>query len=137
MTDLSWLPRESGTKDHFLWNEAQFSAQAPGVMFEKKPVLDAAGKPVEGLYSAWITLNNPSQYNSYTTEMVKSVIAGFQRASADSSVIAAVFTAMGDKAFCTGGNTQEYAEYYSGRPNEYGLYMDLFNAMVDGILGCK
>ena len=96
-----------------------------------------AGKPVDGLYSAWITLNNPTQYNSYTTEMVKSVIAGFQRASADSSVVAAVFTAVGDKAFCTGGNTQEYAEYYSGRPNEYGLYMDLFNAMVDGILGCK
>ncbi len=44
MADLSWLPRESGTKDHFLWNEAQFSLQAPGVMFEKKPVLDAAGK---------------------------------------------------------------------------------------------
>ena len=137
MADLSWLPRESGTKDHFLWNESQFSSKAPGVMFEKKPVLDAAGKPVEGLYSAWITLNNPTQYNSYSTEMVKSVIAGFQRASADSSVIAAVFTAMGDKAFCTGGNTQEYAEYYSGRPNEYGLYMDLFNTMVDGILGCK
>ena len=52
-------------------------------------------------------------------------------------MVAAVFTAMGDKAFCTGGNTKEYAEYYAGRPNEYGLYMDLFNAMVDGILGCK
>ncbi|MEK6655687.1 MAG: 6-oxocyclohex-1-ene-1-carbonyl-CoA hydratase, partial [Thermodesulfobacteriota bacterium] len=62
---------------------------------------------------------------------------GFQRASVDSSVVAAVFTAVGDKAFCTGGNTKEYAEYYAGRPNEYGLYMDLFNAMVDGILGCK
>ena len=102
MADLSWLPRESGTKDHFLWNEAQFSLQAPGVMFEKKPVLDAAGKPVEGLYSAWITLNNPTQYNSYTTEMVKGVIAGFQRASADSSVIAAVFTGTGRQGFLYG-----------------------------------
>ena len=106
-------------------------------MFEKRPILDPSGNPVEGLFSAWIILNNPMQYNSYTTEMVKGVIAGFQRASADSSVVAAVFTAMGDKAFCTGGNTKEYAEYYSGRPNEYGLYMDLFNAMVDAILGCK
>jgi len=137
MADLSWLPRESGIKDHFLWGDEHFSAEAPGVKFEKKPILDPKGSPVDGLYSAWITLNNPRQYNSYTTEMVKGVIAGFQRASADASVVAAVFTAMGDKAFCTGGNTKEYAEYYAGRPNEYGSYMDLFNAMVDGILGCK
>ncbi len=137
MSTLDWLPRESGKKDHHLWGEEHFSTEAPGTIFEKKPILDPKGNPVEGLYSAWITLNNPTQYNSYTTEMVKGVIAGFQRASADNSVVAAVFTAAGDKAFCTGGNTKEYAEYYSNRPNEYGLYMDLFNAMVDGILGCK
>jgi len=137
MSDLSWLPSESGNKNHFLWGEEHFSATAPGVIYEKKPVVDHQGNAIDGIYSAWITLNNPKQYNSYTTEMVKGVIAGFQRASADSSVVAAVFTAMGDKAFCTGGNTKEYAEYYGRRPNEYGLYMDLFNAMVDGILGCK
>jgi 6-oxo-cyclohex-1-ene-carbonyl-CoA hydrolase len=137
MADLSWLPRESGIKDHFLWGDEHFSSEAPGVIFEKKPILDPKGKAVDGLYSAWIILNNPVQYNSYTTEMVKGVIAGFQKASADPSVVAAVFTAMGDKAFCTGGNTKEYAEYYSNRPQEYGAYMDLFNAMVDGILTCK
>jgi 6-oxo-cyclohex-1-ene-carbonyl-CoA hydrolase len=137
MGDLSWLPSESGLKDHFLWGNEHFSDQAPGVMYEKKPILDSSGNSVPDLYSAWITLNNPKQFNSYTTEMVKGVIAGFQRASADSSVVAAVFTAVGDKAFCTGGNTKEYAEYYSGRPNEYGIYMDLFNAMVDSILSCK
>jgi len=137
MSDLSWLPRESGLKDHYLWGEEHFSDQAPGVIFEKKPILDPKGTKVDGLYSAWITLNNPKQYNSYTTEMVKGVIAGFQRVSADNSVVAAVFTAAGDKAFCTGGNTKEYAEYYSGRPHEYGNYMDLFNGMVDAILTCK
>ena len=52
-------------------------------------------------------------------------------------MVAAVFTAVGDRAFCTGGNTKEYAEYYSKRPNEYGEYMDLFIGMVDAILGCK
>jgi 6-oxo-cyclohex-1-ene-carbonyl-CoA hydrolase len=95
------------------------------------------GSVVEGLHSAWITLNNPKQYNSYTTEMVKGVIAGFSKASMDRTVVAAVFTAAGDRAFCTGGNTKEYAEYYSGKPTEYGLYMDLFNGMVDAILMCK
>jgi 6-oxo-cyclohex-1-ene-carbonyl-CoA hydrolase len=47
-----------------------------------------------------------------------------------------VFTAVGDKAFCTGGNTKEYAEYYAGNPQEYRQYMRLFNDMVSGILGC-
>ncbi len=69
--------------------------------------------------------------------MIKGAIAGFHKASMDRSVVAAIFTAVGDKAFCTGGNTKEYAEYYSERPNEYGEYMDLFNAMVDSILNCK
>ncbi len=137
MADLNWLPRESGLKDHYLWGDEYFSDQDPGIIFKKKPILDPGGKPVEDLYSAWITLNNPKQYNSYTTDMVKGVIAAFQRASADNSVVAAVFTAVGDKAFCTGGNTREYAEYYSGRPNEYGNYMDLFNGMIDSILTCK
>ncbi len=137
MANLDWMPREHGEKNHALWGDEHFSDEAPGVIYEKKPILDPKGQPVEGLYSAWITLNNPRQYNSYTTKMVKGVIAGFQRASADSSVVAAIFTAAGDKAFCTGGNTKEYSEYYSGRPNEYGLYMDLFNAMVDSILNCK
>jgi len=98
---------------------------------------DPEGRPIAGLYTAWITLNNPTQFNSYTTEMVKGVIAGFQAASQDRSVVAAIFTAVGDRAFCTGGNTKEYAEYYSQRPHEYGEYMDLFNTMVDAILNCK
>ena len=55
---------------------------------------------------AEIRLNNPGQYNSYTTNMVKGVIAAFFAASGDRSVVAAVFTGTGFDAFCTGGNTQ-------------------------------
>jgi 6-oxocyclohex-1-ene-carbonyl-CoA hydrolase len=134
---LEWLRKDNELKDHQLLGDSHFGTEAPSVIFEKRPVTDPQGKAVPGLYSAWITLNNPAQYNSYTTEMVKAVIAGFQKASSDRSVVAAVFTAVGDKAFCTGGNTAEYAAYYAKRPNEYGEYMDLFNAMVDGILNCK
>ncbi len=105
--------------------------------YEKRPVKGEDGKPVAGLYNAWITLDNPAQFNSYTTQMVKSVILAFREASAARDVVAVVFTGAGDKAFCTGGNTKEYAEYYSKRPTEYGLYMDLFNGMIDAILNCK
>lgn len=106
------------------------------VIYEKRPVRDSAGQPVKGLYNAWIILNNPAQFNSYTTEMVKAVILAFREASAARDVVAVVFTGTGDKAFCTGGNTKEYAEYYAGNPQEYRGYMRLFNDMVSAILAC-
>ncbi|HUY03911.1 MAG TPA: 6-oxocyclohex-1-ene-1-carbonyl-CoA hydratase [Rhodocyclaceae bacterium] len=134
---LEWLKRDDELKDHQLFDNSHFGKEAPTIMYEERPVVDDKGQAAAGLYSAWIWLNNPAQYNSYTTEMVKGVIAGFQRASSDRKIVAVVFTAVGDKAFCTGGNTAEYAAYYGKRPNEYGEYMDLFNTMVDGILNCK
>lgn len=134
---LDWLPKEAGVKDHLLWGEEHFGTEPPCTIYEEKPILDPDGKPVEGLHSAWIILNNPAQLNSYTTEMVKGVIAGFSRASMNRNVVAVVFTGAGTRAFCPGGNTKEYAEYYSTKPQEYGEYMDLFNGMVDGILMCK
>ena len=134
---LSWIPREGGVKDHNLWGMEHFGTTAPCTMYEEKPILDPTGKPVEGLASAWITLNNPAQYNSYTTEMVKGVIAGFQRAQEARNVVAVIFTGAGNAAFCTGGNTKEYSEYYSQKPTEYNEYMTLFNTMVDSILMCQ
>jgi len=106
------------------------------VLYEKRPATRRDGSVVDGLYNAWIILNNPKQYNSYTTDMVKATILAFRRASVDREVNAVVFTGVGDKAFCTGGNTKEYAEYYAGNPQEYRQYMRLFNDMVSAILGC-
>ncbi|MBP8298446.1 MAG: 6-oxocyclohex-1-ene-1-carbonyl-CoA hydratase, partial [Burkholderiales bacterium] len=83
-----------------------------------------------------IWLDNPGQYNSYTTDMVKGVILAFRAASNARDVNCVVFTGVGDKAFCTGGNTKEYAEYYAGQPQEYRQYMRLFNDMVSAILAC-
>jgi 6-oxo-cyclohex-1-ene-carbonyl-CoA hydrolase len=123
-------------KDHGLVAEQVRKSVTEGVIYEKRPVKGADGKPVAGLYNAWITLNNPTQFNSYTTEMVKSVILIFRAASAARDVVAVVFTGAGDKAFCTGGNTKEYAEYYAGNPQEYRGYMRLFNDMVSTILAC-
>ena len=108
----------------------------PGLRVEKRPARLPDGRVVAGLYNSWIILDNPSQLNSYTTEMVKGVILAFRAASATRDVVAVVFTGSGDRAFCTGGNTREYAEYYAGNPQEYRQYMRLFNDMVSAILGC-
>ena len=134
---LEWMPRDNEEKDHALHTDVHWGTDAPTVVYEKRPLTDPQGKVVEGLFVSWIRLNNPKQYNSYTTEMVKGVIAGFENASLDRSVVAAVFTGTGPYSFCTGGNTKEYSEFYSSRPDEYGQYMELFNHMVDSILACK
>ena len=119
-------------KDHDLVSTFDFE----GVLYEERPIYDSAGSVIEGLYAIQITLNNPKQFNSYTTEMVKGVILGMRRASNDRACVAVVFTGAGDRAFCTGGNTKEYAEYYAGQPEEYRQYMRLFNDMVTAILHC-
>ncbi len=108
----------------------------PGVRFEKRPARLPDGSIVPGLFNAWITLDNPSQYNSYTTDMVKGVILAMRAGANARDVVCVVFTGAGDKAFCTGGNTKEYAEYYAGHPQEYRQYMRLFNDMVSAILMC-
>ena len=112
------------------------AGEVPGVRFEKRPAKTADGQTVPGLFNAWITIDNPKQYNSYTTGIVKGLIAAFRAASNARDVVAAVFTGAGVKAFCTGGNTKEYAEYYAGWPLEYRQYMRLFNDMVSAILAC-
>ena len=131
------MPRDNEQKDHSLHTSVHWDTEAPGVVYEKRPLTDPEGNVVDKLYVSWIRLNNPNQYNSYTTGMVKGVIAGFENASLDRSVVAVVFTGIGPYAFCTGGNTKEYSEFYSLRSDEYGQYMELFNHMVDAILGCK
>ena len=119
-------------KDHNLTRDETWDH----IIVERRPLRDADGNAVEGLVNHWIILNNPRQYNSYTTDMVKEVILAFRRASNDRSAVAVIFTGAGDRAFCTGGNTKEYAEYYAGHPEEYRQYMRLFNDMVTGIMLC-
>ncbi|MBW1674824.1 MAG: 6-oxocyclohex-1-ene-1-carbonyl-CoA hydratase, partial [Deltaproteobacteria bacterium] len=72
---LDWLVRDNEVKDHQLFGDEHFGTEPPCTMYEKKPLFNpATGEAVEGLTVAWVTLNNPAQYGSYTTEMVKGVI---------------------------------------------------------------
>ncbi len=54
-------------KSHTLVPEREFTE----IRYELRPVLDNSGAPVEGLHNCWISLDNPGQYNSYTTDAVK------------------------------------------------------------------
>ena len=67
---------------HDLVPDAAREAITDRVLYEKRPARRPDGSVAEGLFNAWITLNNPSQFNSYTTDMVKGchpgVSSGFQ-----------------------------------------------------------
>jgi 6-oxo-cyclohex-1-ene-carbonyl-CoA hydrolase len=119
-------------KDHRLTGDVAFEA----IRYERRPALARDGATVPDLVNAWIWLDNPAQLNSYTTQALRELILAFRQASMDRSVVAVVFTGTGHRAFCAGGNTREYAEYYAGRPLEYRQYMRLFNDLVTGILTC-
>ncbi len=121
---------------HDLVDHNLVQTEYQSLLYELRPCLDQDGAEVPELYNAWIFLNNPAQYNSYTTVAVKEIILAVRQASNDRRVVAVVFTGVGTKAFCTGGNTKEYAEYYTGRPLEYKQYMRLFNDMITSILHC-
>ena len=78
----------------------------PGVILEKRAAHCPGGRLLDGLYHAWITLDNAKKYNAYTTEMIKGVILAFRRASAMRDVVTVVFTGAGDKAFGSVGKTK-------------------------------
>jgi 6-oxo-cyclohex-1-ene-carbonyl-CoA hydrolase len=106
------------------------------ILVERRPARDHAGHTVKGLHNLWITLNNPKELNSYTTEMLKELILAFREASNDRAAVTVVLTGAGTRAFCSGGNTREYAENYAGAPGEYRQYMRLFNDAVTTVLHC-
>jgi 6-oxocyclohex-1-ene-carbonyl-CoA hydrolase len=104
--------------------------------YERRPVRDRDGGVVAGLHQIWLTLDNERQLNSYTTATLAELIVAVRRASADRAAVAVVLTGAGSRAFCSGGNTAEYATYYAGRPLEYLQYMRLFNDAVTALLVC-
>jgi 6-oxo-cyclohex-1-ene-carbonyl-CoA hydrolase len=100
---LEWMPREGELKIIFCLKKTWCRA-AIGEPMTTPPAWSTpknrssnpfTGEEVPDLYVAEVRLNNPRQYNSYTTTMVKGVIAGFRAASGDRSVVATVFTGTG------------------------------------------
>jgi 6-oxocyclohex-1-ene-carbonyl-CoA hydrolase len=112
------------------------SAPRQHILVERRPARTREGLPAAGLHNLWITLNNPDELNSYTTDMVKEIILALGEASNDRGTVCVVLTGAGNRSFCAGGNTREYAEIYAGAPAEYRQYMRLFNDMVTAVLHC-
>jgi enoyl-CoA hydratase/carnithine racemase len=78
----------------------------------------------------WITLNRPKKLNSVTVNMFKELQMAHEEAAQDPEVCAVVSTGAGEKAFCVGGDIDEFinaAGDYGTKVCEYGIR--LTNAM--------
>ena len=129
--DVAAATRPSKLVDHDVGQDA---ALPPGVLYEKKPATRGNGAKADGLYNAWITLDNPKQLNALTVDMMKGATMAFRRASLSRDVVAIVLTGAGTTSFCTGGNVEELATTYAGNPQEFRQYMRLFMDLVSTIL---
>jgi 6-oxo-cyclohex-1-ene-carbonyl-CoA hydrolase len=107
---------------------------APGIRVERRPARRGDGSPAEGLYNAWVILDNPKQLNALSVDMMKGATVALRQTSLSRDVVAIVLTGEGSTSFCTGGNVQELAEYYAGNPQEFRQYMRLFMDLVTTIL---
>ena len=133
---LEWIKRapKDTQIDHTMYDTKYLNAESqPRTTLENKPLLDPKGNVVDGLYVAWVTLDNPKQYNSYTMEMLHATAAAFDKASHDPSVVAVIFTGSGAHGFCTGGNVPEYSEYYVQRPLACQEYMSVYWRAFDAV----
>jgi 6-oxo-cyclohex-1-ene-carbonyl-CoA hydrolase len=129
--DVAKATRPKALVDHNVVPDAPI---AVGVRLERRPARRPDGTPADGLFNAWVILDNPKQMNALTVEMMKGATVALRRASLARDVVAIVLTATGTTSFSTGGNVQELAEYYVGNPQEFRQYMRLFMDLVTTIL---
>ncbi len=85
---------------------------------------------------ATITIDRPHNYNAYSTEALRELVAAFEDAAFDDTVGVVVYTGAGTRAFCTGGDVKEYEERYTAKPRDYWKYMRLFRRYLESIVQC-
>ncbi len=98
---------------------AEFAGQPPSrlhfaeILYEKK----------DGV--ATVTLNRPDVYNAYSSQTLREMIAAFRDAAWDDSVAVVVLTGAGEKAFCSGGDAQEFSTEFLHRPRNFWKWQGL------------
>jgi 6-oxo-cyclohex-1-ene-carbonyl-CoA hydrolase len=102
-----------------------------GVQMDRRPVPGH-----DGLFSVWLTLDNPTALNAYTHDMLRALVLGIGEADQDPAVVTLVLTGAGTKAFCTGGDVAHYAASFAGRPGLMARYMRLYGSVITALLQC-
>lgn len=109
-------------------------------VFESKNASSLCLKEVQYEKRGWvghITIDRPANYNAYSTTALVELASAFQDASWDDRIAVVVFSGVGNKAFCTGGDVKEYQESYTKKPRDYWKYMSCFKAYIESITNCS
>lgn len=80
---------------------------------------------------ATVAINRPKLYNAYTSFSLREILTALQDAQYDDTIGVIVFTGVGDKAFCTGGDVGEYGNEFILKPRDYWKYLGYFAGMLD------
>lgn len=87
-------------------------------------------------FTAQVAIDRPDELNSYVLGTLKELCAAFEEAMGDPNVQFVVLTGTGDDAFCTGGNVDEYAEYYTSNSRQFLEWGEYYGRVFDLILHC-
>lgn len=74
---------------------------------------------------ARVTINRPEVYNAYSAQTLREMLQALRDAAWDDAVGVVVLTGAGDKAFCAGGDAQEFSAEFLKRPRHYWKWVGL------------
>jgi enoyl-CoA hydratase/carnithine racemase len=74
---------------------------------------------------ARVTLARPEVYNAYRAQTLREMGQAFRDAAWDDSVAVVVLTGVGEKAFCAGGDAQEFSREFLKRPRDHWKWQGL------------
>ena len=77
---------------------------------------------------AKITINRPAAYNAFRTHTLSEMCAALEDAELDTDIRVIVLRGAGDKAFCTGGDTQE--SQHGGYDEQMGYWHGRIHQMI-------
>jgi len=87
-------------------------------------------------YVARLLINRPQSLNAYTLTTLREINQALEDAMWDDSIQLIVFTGVGDRGFCTGGDVDEYATIYTRRPSDFYKWWDSYDRMLWLLRSC-
>ena len=87
-------------------------------------------------HTSMVAINRPNDHNSYLLNTLREMIDAFDDSMWDDNIQFIVLTGTGDKAFCTGGNVDEYANTYGKKPADWWKWGEIYGRFLDVILHC-
>lgn len=87
-------------------------------------------------HTALVAINRPEDHNSYLLNTLREMTDAFDDSMWDDDIQFIVLSGTGEKAFCTGGNVDEYANKYGKKPADWWKWGEIYGRFLDAILHC-